>query len=343
MSQFSGSPLQRFYALTHSSVGTVPNSTGTFTATGMKFIPHIKATLRRLTALIAAEYKTGTASMLSGIAGKNSATFDCEIDLMPSGAAGTAPNCAPILANIFGAAGTVVSSTSVTYNLTDGSALPLILALWNESGSGNTSQFLYGGVTQSWSANIGGAGSVRLSFQGMGFYCLDSDNETNEDTVGLGGLTSTPAEPSSPALSGNMIPSFAQTITIGGSSTVEFRSATLKGSTGRELRTDGIGYYPDASISQGRRSVSLSSLKFQDSDGTALTAVKNAAKSKTATDVVITQGNVAGYIMTWTIKGVQFGNYTFSESGANVEISFDDSPAHASAVANLNEVKLALT
>lgn len=343
MSQFSGGPLQRLYAQLQSTVGAVPNGTGTWTNTGANLVPHIKAQLRRLQALIEAEYKTGTGSMLAGIPGKTAGSFSIEVDLMPSGAAGTKPNCSPILASIFGADGVVVASTSVTYNLTDGSGVPLILALFNEAGGGNTNQFGYGGVTQNWSMTIGGNGSLRITADGQFFYVLESDNWANEDTTGKGGLTAFPAQPSGPALAGNIIPAYPQTITFGGTAVAEFRSMNLKGSTGRMLRTDGVGNYPDTNISQGRRSASLSSLKFQDSDGSGLATLKNAARSKAALDVVATLGNTAGYTITATAKQVQFGNATFSENGANIEVDFDDSPAHASALANTNEVILALT
>jgi hypothetical protein len=242
-----------------------------------------------------------------------------------------------------------VAATSVTYNTKDHTASnlvpPVALALFNESGSGNTVQFGYGGVIQNWSISVGGNGSVRITFDGMFFYVLESDNFASEDTVGKGGLTAFPTEPNSPALAGNIIPAFAASITFGGSAVAEFRSATIKGTTGRELRMDGVGPYPDVSISQGRRKVSLSSLKFADSDGAALITVKNAGRSKSPLDMVSVQGNVAGYILTHTLKQIQFpaDAHSYSENGNSIDVDFGDAPAHASALANTNEYTLALT
>lgn len=347
MSNFSGAPLRRLYAQSQTAVQTVLNSSGAWTNTGAKLVPHIKAEIKRITALIAAEFKTGTGSMLAGIGGKNSGSFSCEIDIMPSGAAGTVPNSSAILGNIFGVAATVVASTSATYNQKDQTGTntvpPLTLAVFDETASTNTSLFGFGGVAQNFSIAVGGNGSARLTFDGMFFYVLESDNFANEDTTGLGGLTAFPTEPASPALTGNIVPSFAASVTFAGSAVAEFRSATIKGTTGRSLRMDGVGFYPDTAISQGRRSVSLSSLKFQDSDGTGLIAVKNAVKSKAAMDIVIVQGNVAGYIMTHTLKQVQFSDCTYTEDGDNISIDFGDAPAHASALANTNEYTLAFT
>lgn len=348
--QFSGAPLRRLYAQAQTSVATILNSTGTWNSATAKLIPHIRIAITRVAPLIEAEYKTGTGSILAGIlGGKLCGKFSGEVDVMPSGAAGTAPQCAPILANLFGAPGTVIASTSVTYNTLDHTSgnqvPPLTLALFNENGSGNTVQFGYGGVIQNWTVSIGGNGSVRITFDGLFFYVLESDFWASEDTTGKGGLTAFPTEPGSPALVGNIIPSYAGSVTFGGTSIPEFRSATIKGNTGRTLRMDGVGAYPDTAFSQGRRRISLTSLKFADSDGAGLATVKNAARSKTVLDVVIGQGNVAGYTLGHTIKAVQFGgegqNYT--ENGESIDVDFPDAGAHASALANTNEYTLLLT
>src|SRR6185312_17312482 len=110
----------------------------------------------------------------------------------------------------------------------------------------------------------------------------------------------------------------------------EFISAQISGTTGRKLRMDG-GKYPTAMV-QGVRNVILRSLKLADSNGAALAANKNAAASKTPGDIVIVQGGVATFTATHTLKSVQLGNYSFSENGEGLDITFDDSPAHTSAV-----------
>jgi len=340
-------PLYRLYAQSQAALATVLNTSGTWNSATAKLIPHNKITLTRNAPLISADYKTGTGSVQAGIAGgKRSGTFSGEIPFMPSGSAGTKPNCDPVLQNIFGAAPATSPGVSVTYTFTDGAGIPLTLALFNEAATTLTQQFLYGGVTKTFSLAVGGNGSLVLTFGGVAFYVLDSDNWANEDTTGKGGLTVSPTtEPASPALAGNIIPSFAASITFGGSAVAEFRSMNISGDTGRTLRMDGVGFYPDSNgVVQGRRKASLSSLKFTDSDGAALITVKNARFSKAPLDVIVTQGNVAGYIITHTIKGVQFGGCNFSEDGSGgVNVDFDDSPASASAIANLNEYSLVLT
>ncbi len=347
---FSGGPLSRLYLCPQAALQTVPNSAGVATLTNYKLAPHVKWQMKRgEPTLIESEYKTGTGSMQAGVAGRLAlSTFSGELDIMLSGAAGTAPNIGALLDNLFGVGGTVVAATSVTYNGADHTAtaaVPAFLAaLYNESGSGTTQQLGYGGFVQGWSLAIGGNGSLRLSVDGQMFYILESDNWANEDTTGKGGLTTSPVtEPSSPVLAGNMIPDFAASITFGGAAIAEFRSMTIKGSTGRDLRIDGVGKYPDISVTQGRRRISVESLTFADSDGAALATVKNARASKVAMDIIATQGSVAGYIATHTLKAAQFGGATFSESGNGLNIQFDTTPLHASSITNTNEYKLALT
>ena len=52
MALYSGSPLQRLYAQAQASLAAIPNSTGTWTDTGAKLIPHTRAELRRIVELI---------------------------------------------------------------------------------------------------------------------------------------------------------------------------------------------------------------------------------------------------------------------------------------------------
>jgi hypothetical protein len=343
MSVNSSSPLRRLWFQPQTTFNVIPNSSGTWTNTGAKFIPFTKADIRRVIAMIAADYKTGTGSMLSGIPGRASASGSFSLPFMPSGAAGTVPQSDALLANIFGQAATVVASTSVTYNQADGPVSGLIAALFNESNAGSSMQFAYGGAVGSFTLNIGGGGDLGIDADIQFVYDLESDNFANEDTAGKAGLTTYPAEPGSPTLTGNIIPSFLSTgqISIGGNSLVEFVSAQINGNTGRVLRYDG-GKYATA-IVQGRRGISLRSLKMADTNSANLTTLKNLAASKSAVDVVIVQGGTAGYTVTHTLKSVQFGDSSFSENGAALDVDFGDSMAHASALANVNDYVLALT
>jgi hypothetical protein len=293
--------------------------------------------------LIKAGYKTGTGSALAGTDGRLSGSFQGEVPLMPSGAAGTAPNCDPILANIFNGTATLVSVTSATYNFVDGVSNPLSIFDYNETGSGNDSRYGHSGFIENFTINLGGSGVVNLGFDGKFFYVVEKDYFATDDATGKAGLTSWPAEPGSPALAGNQLGAFTASVTFGGTAVAEFVSAQISGVTGRTLRMDGVGKYPTGVV-QGRRRISLRSLKFADSDGAGLVAVKAAAASKAVMDVIVVQGTVAGYIMTHTLKSVQFGSDGFSltENGSGVDVDFGEAEANASALANTNDYVLAL-
>jgi hypothetical protein len=174
-------------------------------------------------------------------------------------------------------------------------------------------------------------------------YVMMSDNFANEDAIAKAGYTAVPTVPVSPTLTGNIVTPFSGTTSFGGSAVAEFRSASVSITTAKDLRADGFtDGYPDA-IVQGRRKISLTSLKCADSDGAALSTVKAAAFNKTVMNLTIVQGATAGYIATHTFKNVQFGNAVINETGNAFDVDFGDSPAHASALANTDEYVLAFT
>jgi len=343
MSQFSGAPLRRLYAQLQTTFGTVVATSNVWAPATAKLVPHNSINIERKIELIRAQYKTGTGSMLNGTGGRRSGTFQGEVPMMPSGAAGSAPNADPILANIFNGTATLVASTSATYNRVDGSSNPLTLAIFDESGSGN-SQFMYGGIIETYTINLGGSGVVNLGFDGKCFWVLEPDYWASEDVTGKGGLTTSPTttEPVSPALAGNQLGAFTASVTFGGTAVAEFVSAQIKGSTGRTIRADGVGLY-GTGIVQGRAEVMLSSLKIGNSSSAVIATIKNAIASKAAMNIVVVQGAVAGYIVTHNLNQVQFDGAKLTENGSSLDLDFSDAPSAATALANTNEYVLALT
>jgi hypothetical protein len=103
----------RLYAAVESSFGTAATLTGAncFLITKATFTPNVD--------LLVPQSKTGTRTQPVGVAGRRTAKFTIEIELRTSGTAGTKPDIDPLLVATFGQAGTVVASTSVTYNLSD--------------------------------------------------------------------------------------------------------------------------------------------------------------------------------------------------------------------------------
>lgn len=344
MSTFGSSPLQRVFVMPQTALRTLPNATGTPTLTTAKLIPHRKVTLTPFNELITADYKTGTGSMLAGQLGrKGPATWSLDAPFRPSGTAGTAPDLDGLLSGAFGATATLVAATSATYNFTD-THVPFSVMVFDRSVSTATQMWALGCIPTDITLNIGGGGYFAIQANGKCVYVMTNDNFANEDVIPKAGWTTAPTEPTAPTIAGNNILPFSGTLTIGGTSTAEFRSASLSIATGKDLRADGyLDPYPDA-IVQGRRMISLKSLKCANSDSAALIALKNAAFNKTALDVVIAlTGSGAGYTVTTTLKQVQFGNAVINENGAAFDVDFGDSPAHASAVGVTNDLIIALT
>ena len=340
---FSSSPLRRMYLQPQTALGTVVTASGTWDPTTAKVVPHTKCDLQRNIQMIAADYKTGTGSMLAGVAGRASGSFSISAPMMPSGVAGTKPNIDALMQNIFGVAATLVAVTSVTYNLADGGSIPFSTVVFDRSGASMTQQFGIGCTASNFTLNIGGDSYLAIDADGGCYYVLESDNWANEDTAGKGSLTSSPTTEPTPSLTGTTIAAFAASnISIGGNTMTELISAQISGTTGRSMRTDGGGKYPVAVV-QGRRSIGLRSLKFQNSDSANLSALKVLSASKGVADVVIVQGIGAGYVVTHTLKSVQFDQTRFTENGGGMDVEFSDNPAHASALTLIDDYKLAIT
>lgn len=341
MPNYSSSPLERFFIGPQTTFRTIPNSTGTWTQTGVKLIPHNKVSFTPGNENVPNVSKTGTTGQMAGHLGrKGPGGMTVEFPLRPSGAAGTPPDSDVILAGAFGAIGTVVASTSVTYNWTD--ALYFFLsAVFNRTANTCTNRWAWGSVVTELSLNLG-QGDLIASVTCKNGYVMLSDNFANEDTVAKAGLTAALTEPSSPSIVGANVLSYTGSASFGGSAVAEFQSANIVITTGRDMSSAFQDQYPLAPV-LGRHRIALRSLRFLDSDGGALTVVKNAAQSKSPLDVVITVGTTAGYITTHTLKQVQFGNATFTENGAEVDVEFGDSEANVSGIGLLDDYKIAFT
>jgi hypothetical protein len=341
MPNYSSSPLERVFIAPQTVLRTIPNSAGAWTNTGAKLIPHNKLTLTPGNELVAAPYKTGNTAMMAGHLGRKAATWSLEAPIRPSGSAGTPPDIDMLLATVMGAIGSVSAGVSVTYNWTDVPYFLLMLA-FNKANTTNTQRWAFGSICTELSLNLGG-GDLVGSFSMKSVYAVYSDNFSAEDTIGKAGLTAVPTEPGSPTIAGANILAYTGSASFGGSSVAEFLTGNIVISTGRDLVADGYAdQYPFAPV-LGRHMVNLRSLKFLDSDGAALSTVKQAAFTKTPLNVVIVTGTAAGYIITHTLKGVQFGNATISENGAQFDVDFGDSPAHTSGIGNLDDYQMVLT
>ena len=270
-------------------------------------------------------------------------------DLIPSGAAGTAPDDDPILQAIFGAAQTTVASTSVTYNLGENIYL-LFLPRYNQTpgASSPTNVYVVGAVPQTVKFT-GGGNFLSYEIQGNGVAGGDSQNfasYTGADLPAAGGLTTYPAEPTGLTQLGNVIPGFGSGagFKFGGSAIVEVRNTIeISMDLAVEAVADAVNDPYVIGFICGLRQISLSKIQCIDSDDSLLNALKQASFSKAATAASMQFGNVAGSIFTFNLNNVQPGAMTWSGNGAGLDVSFDNSMAHETSSTSTDDFTLVQT
>lgn len=337
MSVFSSSALQRVYIGPQTVLRTIPNASGAWTTTGVKWAPHVSIDMPTATELVTPQFKTGTGSNLRGIPGRQGgAPVRGNFTVFAPGTAGTKPDLDVMLQSIFANPATVSAGVSVTYAPAF-STNPFVMAVYNRSASGSTNRFSWGNVPTRATFNLGGAGLFSIDYEGIAGYTFSSDSFAGESAIGKAGLTSFPAEPT-PSAVGNVILPYNGSATFGGVATIEFVSAQLEVVTGAGSRNDG---YADAftfATFAGKRTITLKGLKFADSDSAALAAIKAATSSKAPMDIdLVNNSSGAGYILTHHLKGVQFGNAHWNDAGNSVDFDVDDSPASASSYTAIDE------
>lgn len=106
-----------------------------------------------------------TRSTLERITRRIESTWSAEMYAVPSGAAGTAPDCGFLLKSALGAE-TIVGATSAAYSLTSTQAMPS-LSLLREANE-IFSQRMNGAYTEEFSVSASGGDEPKFSFSGTG-------------------------------------------------------------------------------------------------------------------------------------------------------------------------------
>lgn len=345
MSVYSSSAPIRVWIGPQTVLTTIPNSAGVWNTAGVKWLPHDSIDIPTHAELVKPQFHTGTGGNLQGILGRKGANaIRGQFPIFPSGAAGTPPDSDLLLQGIMGAAPVVVTggTPSVTYNPAF-AVKPFVLGRFNRIDAASSNQLAWGVIPTRATFNIGGAGYFMVSIEGQACYVLGSDSFSTEDTEGKAGLTAFPAEPTGASATGNIIVPYFGAVTFGGTPVPEFISAQLEYAPNAQVRGDGYTTRYGFAAFPGKAIVTLKSLKFADSNGAALAAVKTAAVTKIPMDVIIPQGNVAGYIVTHAIKNVQFGDCTFTDNGNALDCDFADSEGAVSSYTARDEYKIAFT
>ena len=336
MANYNSPRYRRIFAqLQTGGFRTVNNTSGTWTNALAKLVrvPENAVQMKPEMPKTEIPWLTGTRSRQPGILGRMGASWSLSnVPLIPSGAAGTAPDIDPILQNIFGQAPVIVGATSATYNFLDTGYLPLTLLDFPHGTATLTNRLIWGAFVTDFTITMNG-NVLECSFNGVGGYLLDSDYYSLEGTVQKAGLTvAYPAEPGSPATAGNIIPGFGATVTVD-SQVLETKvlSMTIHGSTGfrviGNVMADAFGI-----AAVGGLRVMSTTIGFLDDDSTQLVDLKKQAKANANVAFAVTVGTVAGSKVVFTGSNLQLVPQNFNDQSDVVGADFPQSAFHASAV-----------
>lgn len=320
---------------------TVPNSTGTATLAAGDAIRHISCNLRSPRNLIAQRSRTGSLGNLARQGGRRTASFDLEVPLQGSGTAGTKADMDPIWEAIVGQAGTVVSSTSVTYAPADSAGGLAIWKFKDPSGSNIWNQVLGGGVIDSWEVSAGEEAEASLKISGPGVHVANKPKFASLDTPGKMGLTAWPSEPSSPVYLGVPAVAFVGSVTINSVGTFSLQSFRGYGQMNRSLRAP-FGSYYSTVLLQGRRTYGCDFTVYEE-DTSAMANLRHLAFSNATCDAVIVIGDTAGNIHTFTFKAITMGAVEENDGDVESTISFSGNTAAMSALGANDEFSYAAT
>lgn len=348
MPQVTSPRFERVFIGTQAALGTIPNSGGVSTQTSWKLLRSVAngCKLKANRPLTPVPWKTGTRSTQPGILGKLGGSFGLSgLPMILSGTPGTASDLETLFAGIFGQAGTVSAGVSVSYAFNDTAFLPFLLTRFQHSLTSLTAQTAYGCTPSEITFTLNGQ-VFEMAVSGGVYNVIDSENFANEDTAGKGGLTAYPLEPSSPTVTGSIQNSFEGIATFDSNvmdpTTASLLSCQIRIQTGYILYADNFGTLYAGSQGGGTRAVTVSAT-FQDTDNAALTNLKVKAKAKTPMNISMQIGKTAGQICTFNLKSVQLNIPDYSDDDARVTVNFGDSMAHASAIANIDDLTMVHT
>jgi hypothetical protein len=331
----SQSILERIYVQTESTFGVAPNSSGTATLAGGDYMRHTKATLLPKQEIIPSSDKTGSISATVGANGARSGTWSLDFEARPSGAAGTAPDCDPLLQAAFGAAPTVVSSTSVQYNLAN--AIKSFTMYRYRQPSTINQYYGVGCVVREMQFQFAQNANCKFVMSGTSLFVPDSKNFSALDSTGKGGLTTMPSEPGSPTYAGSPVNGLSGSATIDGNTDILVRSATIRMQTAIEIPNDRLfggqyGSAPERDI----LGVFLDMSIFDD-DGSSVTALYTKALAGTPIDISFVAGSVAGSRIQFFLNDCQLPMPEADDSPRKWAQNLNNIRAYASSSTALDE------
>ncbi len=331
---------QKCYPQIQSAFDSIPNSSGTATVGNSDCCLITSLTTEANQAEIKRPDKTGSLDSLPAQAGRRIASVSASMSAAGNGAAGTAPDCKNFLQGVFGAAGVVVASTSVTWSLAD---VLYYLAIWHfTTGVANATQMVaFNTLIQKLEATFGGDVPT-LTFSGESGWVLDNDQFADGSTpsAAKGGLSSFPTEPASPVVNGTHPPGFKVTAVIDGNTFTNIISGSVTLEVMRELNKISNGEFAQAGVPGDRRV--MPRWTMVDNDSSALRSLKQKAFTRTPVNAVFTVGTVAGNRWVHTVNNIIVPRPKFSDQGTRRIVIFDGGEAYPSALGARDHYTLAI-
>lgn len=323
MSTLSPNDARLFVQTTDPWAATIPNSSGTATlasADGLEFMRgglSLNARTNRITSNVA----TGSQGRKPDRRGRRSCEWSISVPLRGSGTAGTVSDMDPLLKAMFGTAGTVVTSTSVTYNISENNIGVTAWVFRDPSGSNIWNEALVGGLVSGFEISGGGDETESvLRVSGPGVDVLDKPNFSSLTTTEKRGLSAWPTEPAAPTFLSQAALGFTGSATINSVSTFQIRSFSISGDFARSIRYAHGSYYPSVPIST-TATVNVSFSLYEE-DTSAQAALRYLARTLGVFDVTLVIGEDAGNIHTFSLNNVSVDGATRDESGAENILNF---------------------
>jgi hypothetical protein len=348
MPNYSSPRYYRWFSQKQTAATQFNNTAGAWTPTGAQMLRVDEGSVTRTRNAPYSRFPvlTGTRSEVAGIRGRKGVTWSIRgVPIIPSGAAGTLPDLDHLFGCAFGAYGTIVASTSVSYNLVDSGMLPFSLFGFTHGVSTLTNQAIWGCGISRITLNFNGA-FLTADFDGFGGDMIDNNGFSAFSIYDAGGLTAFPTEPPSPTVNGQPIAGFGNgyTTTIHSQEiSLKVRSRSITWETGLEPVQDVEGSTHLVEMVGGTRRLSMAFTALDD-DSTALNDIKAQCDTDGATiSMTSVSGTVPGSIVTCNLNNIQPNSFGIKDSGNMVDFEFQQSYAHASSISTVNDFTMVFT
>lgn len=316
---------ERLYLQKQPTLTAIPNSSGTATLAGADAAAFIRARMNQRTASLVRRDKTGSRSGTPGKRGRQYGDWSIEASLV------TGADHDPVYEAAFGKA-----HASDVYTLDD--AIKFFTMWLYKDPSTADQRVAHGCVVNQIVWNLGqdvaewtASGECRWVQGSKGFTGASAEHKAS--------LSAFPAEPGSPATTGELIAGFTGSISANGSPLVGINSATITLRTGNQLKKNSFGVYLPIVAEGAERFVTIS-FNLDEDDTAAQEELREATRSKAQLDLNIEIGAEVGNIFEFDVMNVQLGEYDVDDSQLTTAVNFSEGRAFPSTSSAKDEFKM---